>query len=69
MMRVTAQVTRMHAAADAQVSVKMVRASTAMCQIRATAGPILAATTTAAMTATAAMPAPSSGAGSRMAYT
>ena len=50
----------MTAAADAAVSVKMVRASTAMCQILATAGPILAAANTAAaMTATAAMLAPS----------
>src|SRR6516164_3470639 len=61
MMRVTAQVTRMTTTAEAQVSVKMVRASTAICQILATAGPILAATKTAAMIATAAMPAPWSG--------
>src|SRR5262249_41630815 len=55
-----AQVTKMTPAAAAAVSVKMVRASTAMCQILATAGPILAETNAAAaMTATAAMPAPS----------
>src|SRR5262245_50007843 len=59
-MRAVAQVTTMTAAAAAAVSAAMVRASTAICQILATAGPILAyANAAATRIATAAMPAPS----------